>query len=1631
MGQYTAAMTAEALQSIRNKLLDLTLRNKLINYRESARSIRIVDELPNAIIDKLIDDGLDLDFLPRAGATTAANELPLLEPDAELEEKYSDGSLQTTLSADKLESRLRNASLEAQRAIQETGANLLYLTMGFLEWTDKESDRSCRAPLILIPVELQRRLMKRKGPKLYHYVLRYNEEDMSANYSLARKLLEDFGLVLPPLEEDPEDIEPEAYFEQVRDAISSQPDWRIAREMVIDFFSFAKLFMFLDLDPTNWPDHVLIDNKSVRDLLIGCEDPVLDVDTTVYDVDHDERAEELKPVFEADSAQMSAMLDVLDGGNLVIEGPPGTGKSQTITNLIATALGQKKRILFLSEKMAALEVVQNRLARAGLGDFVLELHSRKTNKRNLIADVRARIESKYNYSGKDPELVAELDACRDQLNLYHELMNRPIAAGRTAEQIFWAIEEHRPPAFSGSVPCLNDARDWTTADLAMREELVIELDQGLGGKIPQTSHWYGFYPIHLEASMRDKLKDDFATLSESLCHLDQATAELQQTSGATINTYATIAGLKDLNRDVLLNPPPLEQNVLTSLGDPRSRELLAGLVHRLERIRAKRRDAAATLSGLETLGKDEFYACKERLNQCQHEGIGHLGFAEVLEVVRLLDQIENLMSSVLHAIEQAGSLPIPPPKTTKQIEGLRDFLTFIADETPIETELYICEELFDSGVPTLFQKAEANWKALENRRTRLQKIFTFDERDPLSPITDTVKQLEEGGRHLIPWLSSDYRHAVRWCESFSNESFPDAKTRLKRLRELVTCLKDVGEYVDNQEYRHGLGLLFIGMQTDWELGNRLITWREKLAECIPNLAVEECLKYTFADAHKKIVGLHDAAKQLLDDLPQPCKTLKQLLGKKADGAFRFDFSRTAPLASTLARVREAKTRLQQICADCEARIVDSTASIDDFVTALENEHLAQNDCADIMVAAERYQAALGDAFRGDQTNAAWVTRHLDWVQILVDANLPEPAIQWICETESPVRAQTLALLCADLMEAERQCESVVESFDRYGRLDLQRFSTGADGALSFDETIKKIERCCEDMESVSNWADFCRIFEEGRHLGMTPFLDTVDEGRWRDVPLLQAFRFVYNHSLGEAMLSDMPDLRSFGFEKLKTLRTQYTSLYSDSLDVNTDTIVRNLRRARPPQGNAHGPVSERTEMGLIRREISKVKRHLSIRALMSRAGEALQTLKPCFMMSPLSVAQFLPPGEIEFDLLIMDEASQLRPEECIGAVARARQVLVVGDPNQLSPTSFFDRVSDDADAIDEESALDNLESILDLFTQAYGAGRRLLWHYRSRHEDLIRFSNYHFYGNSLTLFPSPHPKAGTQGLELVRVEGDYKKGTNIREAEAVAQAVVEHAIHCPDRSLGVATLNSNQREAVLTCIDQAIAGKSKALAAYDALCNGAEPLFVKNLENVQGDERDVIFISYTYGPDEDGRLYQRFGPINGREGWRRLNVLFTRAREKIRLFSSFDPDMVNVSRKASRGVEMLRRYLEFAAGRHLTQGLVHDGRNARTPFQRAIGKVVESLGFACKTDVGLEGCCVDVAVHRPGEDGEYVLGILGDASLGSSASCNDRERLRYEVLQRLGWRLHTIHAIDWFRNRDREIQRLRRLLSEE
>jgi very-short-patch-repair endonuclease len=673
---------------------------------------------------------------------------------------------------------------------------------------------------------------------------------------------------------------------------------------------------------------------------------------------------------------------------------------------------------------------------------------------------------------------------------------------------------------------------------------------------------------------------------------------------------------------------------------------------------------------------------------------------------------------------------------------------------------------------------------------------------------------------------------------------------------------------------------------------------------------------------------------------------------------------------------------------------------------------------------------LGEAWRGKKTDFALVRAVAETIKDIIACDVRTDVKRVIDAARDGGAAA-----CAD--ELERAIDDFTVDFGEVvASLDLDIaavFGSPTIDAVDLDRLAARATRWAQNGASFEEWTQFAKADRQLRATGPAILADALASGR---LPFSQAgveLETAFAEACWKKAIAADPDLAAFDGRAHDALIVKFVSLEAERRRVAAERI-RARHQAAIPRG-------ARGAMGLIRGEIGRRRNHMPLRKLMQAAGDAIQKIKPVFLMSPISVAQFLPPGSIDFDLLVIDEASQVRPGDALGLIARSRQIVVVGDKKQLPPTSFFDRViADDADPWDDDedksrpaagvAPVTDLESILSLCEARGVESRMLRWHYRSRHPSLIAVSNAEFY-KDLVMPPAPTTERKAKGLVLRRIAGAYDRGgqrTNAIEAEAVAEAVAEHARAKQPMTLGVVTFSTVQRDLICDRLE----AKRRADPALDRFLRegGDEDVFVKNLENVQGDERDVILVSVGYGPRQAGKPLDSmaFGPISTEGGERRLNVLFTRARARCEIFVSFGSGEINLERATGEGPRVLKRFLYYAES-----GVLEENRPTRadfeSPFEATVAAAIESFGYKVEPQVGSAGFRIDLAARDPDEPGRYLLGVECDgASYHSALWARERDRLRQEVLEGLGWRIHRIWSTDWFYRPTEQLAKLRAAL---
>lgn len=1619
-----------------------------------------------------------------AAAANPRPNAPSIERLAEMAANPRDLRLQTKLTAEALESTLRNLRRAASTAVEETGINYLHLALGFLSWTEQESSRVARlAPLILIPVVIERSFDARQ--ERYLYTLRWTEEEIQHNLSLDKRLERDFGLRLPKFEEgQAQSLEegqtpgretgqtPSDYFARVERMTANRPGWTVNRQMLVGFFSFHKLMMYADLQDEAWAESgAMAEGSVLADIVLGSERSAAALYAKEYDIDRDHDAIAIPLPLDIDSSQHSALVDIAKGKNLVIEGPPGTGKSQTITAAIAAAMSAGKTVLFVAEKMAALEVVHAKLKSIGLGPFCLDLHSDSASPRRVIASLKERLEARFALPEKVDELTQRLGVAQDEIAAYLKATSQIVEPlGRPLYELFWQVIELRQ---RGIRPLDGDAADalpWqvNSETLARNRELLEVLANACGEfRNFRDNPWRGFEPNCATGQSAGPIEAALREMREIAIHRET----LRQGLGSLVGTSGDPESARRWDA-LAATDLPQRLATLATADSSSSRELIARLIADDEAATARRccdqidehRAATSELVRQQLMPWENSVTTFAEVIPRIRPWAKRLQAVGVSDLRGLRLWAQETKQTIDQACGFGKRLSAVGLGSARNFEELRqglDRLRLFTHEVVADRQV-ITPALFLPETPAAWGRGSTASSALRATREELARSMHLESIPP----PDELRRIAEGVRaHLRSWLrflKGEYRQGIAAIARFWRPGVAaDPNRQLAVIEQYQQFVPKLEAFANDGALRRLFGDDFQGIDTDWEKLHRRIGWVAKVRklgmdhatiartfEAIDAASGQAALGQVASSAEAGLAGSADTdpAQRLDAEALATCieRADIRLGGDQQIGLLGWDSTtiHRLPLEELSSRLGEFESALADVETLIEPFSWQPQATLADTFriavlvvkTAKRKEELASDESS---------RRVLGNWHQGEQTDSAAIREALRCRESILATGLPLSEFERLVTGESGTRLDEYAGLLSRLQPLA-------------ARWQLQRDALGAHGELSpdwlcwdeksgvpaggnredktltesrspverIDQLSEQIDRLLGGMSELPSWANVSQLISRCRDAGLMPVVDTMLWGDhasgMRDVYTLTVLTKV-----ALDVMSSSKTLTKFSRQSLQAARETYQKLDTGMQKLTQLEMAHQIASRPIPPGVSRGRVGELTQLGLIMHESQKQSRHCRVRDLLGRAGAAVQSLKPCFMMSPLSVAQFAAAGTLRFDLVIMDEASQIRPEDALGALARGQQMVVVGDPKQLPPTSFFDGDAEEVEA-EEATAVDNTESILEAAMKTCQPVRRLRWHYRSRHESLIAFSNEHFYDGDLIVFPSPGERSGSLGVSHQRIEnGFFKDRRNLAEAQAVVEAIVEHAIAHPDESLGVGTFNRPQCDLIAEMVDRRCQHDPQAREAIDRLSASQEPFFVKNLENLQGDERDVIFISYTYGRDEaSGRVFNRFGPINSEVGWRRLNVLVTRARKRVRVFSSLSPEEIQVTPRSSRGLVAFRDYLKYAQTGESTARPKVTGRQPDSPFEIAVAGIIRSMGLHAEPQVGVAGYFIDIGVRLP-DSADFLLGIECDgATYHGSVSARDRDRLREEVIRSRGWHLHRIWSTDWFLRQSFEVERL-------
>lgn len=1522
-------------------------------------------------------------------------ELPIKDEQHE-NGRYTYKDIQTLMLPDAMERRINALHSKEETWKEETGISVLNVAFGFLEWGDGNNSKTQFSPLILTPVQLKKK-STRSGQQFW---VTSDDSEPEENKILAEKLRLEFNIIIP--EYTGQGIE--NYFKEVINQKPKSMMWKVRRWAVIGVFPSARLAMYQDLDVRNFSTYPLI-----SDLFGGSEtghDSVPFGDE--YNIDDPEIEQKVPYIItDADSSQFSTIVDIADGKNLAVEGPPGTGKSQTIVNTIAASLAAGKKVLFVAEKSAALEVVKTRLEAFGIGNFVLPLQASRSTKEQVITSIRNRIEM---LPCSDPneldQALKNFKKTRDKLKYYvdtlstvfkdtgftiHTILGRSIKLSNIVYELPKDIK-------SFTIPNLTKLSSDKLDDIIFRCRKV---EKHWNTASNHCDSWK-----FIQLPNIDPFKaNEILSLASEASDLYSKAAELRsELTNFKLNVDVQSDNLQDIANIINQTTKKFSEGDIKVVEKLVTPELIEDIKTYLKQVDTWQIDKEHILKYLVSPLDDKTLQSLVLIkNICQKHGFESLKEND-------LHHVSNKERVNLKNIKEAISLFEQVEKTSNVLSNLSasDLIKILDTFAPISKQVLALrsKDLDDPSLQSILTKQISKTRSLKAEQNILDKKFNLTALPTFEEIEKQAKVLAQAG--IFAFLSKEYRIAKNFYNSINKEKAFKKDCAIEELRQISKWMYGVKELLENKVVKRIIGIHYDGLNTDFTPFEEVIQLFENADNNFAGLdysKLREFIKYGDASQIQLLPkisekhSIHNFTDLTLEEASKKANTIEiQQAECKSD---------IIQLQNNLNVFKDYKDISKELIQELPKRLEQLLQA----QQKLQNNYVIKN--------------ILGSTFKAEETKENQLKEILKLALNLTKLDKSE-------------RESFIYSLRNNLLGSLKQLIKKISYQDATAYSSIQQIAdlTNTDPLMWVDN--KTPEKISKFMKLASKDKD--GLFAYSRLVAAKNNL--IEYGYKRFVELMFINQKYNLCETIEALI--MREMARVAYNTYGEVLTNYNgnnlAIYRKHLQESDRKVIKLSRErlqcqlfknAKPPAGNGSGKKSTYTQLSLLKNEISKKQRYIAVRSLTRRAAEALLELKPCWMMSPLAVAQYLPRCGAEFDLLIVDEASQMPPEDAIGALMRAKQVMVVGDTNQLPPTGFFRKVFEDEEADEDEKVTE--ESIMEMANACFKPARRLRWHYRSRNSDLISFSNRHVYNDNLIVFPSAQEDHPEMGVSYVKVDGLYSRGTNPEEAKVMVDAIMDFMKKHQNKSLGVVLLNQKQRDLLTEEINYALKSNlhaRKYKEKWEEEKEGLESFFIKNLENVQGDERDVIFIGTVYGPEKEGMpVMQRFGPINGVAGKRRLNVLFSRAKERIVTFSSMTASDIRAEEDGNPGVFMLGRWLEYTASGGVLHSGEHSGSEPDSEFEEHVIQQIQSIGCEAIPQVGVKGFSIDIGIKHPDWPHGFIMGVECDgATYHSSVSARDRDRLRQEILEGLGWNLYRIWSTDWFEDPVRETEKLRKVI---
>ena len=1187
------------LEQARTRLLDTSRRNRLLNFKESARDVAIIDEMPDQVFEHLVLNGGKFKFNPHVAPETSEEEPELfdegdeIEPDrtlpkselntANVANRHKDDRLQTPFPIRDLERKLRRLYYDHRSIVEETGANNLYLIIGYLEWSAKrDEDIRSRSPLILVPV----RLTKEAGTGVILYKLHFDDEALDTNYSLYEKLRSNCDIILPLIEDEQL---PENYWDKVTKAISSRniEGWNVIREMTLGLFRFNKQVMWHDLDPKRWPAHSqLLDKKVIRRILVGPRegDTAPGQYTEEYNQDDGElenKLPKLSLILDADSSQYSALIDAIsleDG--LVIEGPPGTGKSQTISNLIAVALEMGLSILFVAEKMAALNVVFNRLEDVGLGNFCLQLHGLKTSKKKLLSSLKDRIQLKVNSPIELQSRESELLLNKKELIEFSKIISEKVGPEEIPlHDIPWLVETLKQKLPNDYIRVKIDNLDsMTFKSYHNAKNLLDDLGKEWDSiPVEARKHWFGFLPDKYKESQSDKVVD----LLNSVISANKIMNEWLDNNNVykfapSLYQVKRLLNLSELNSDECLPniPSGIQINFVYQIIHGNLIDSYSGILNELEEylsIVRKVNDVFDYASDKSSIYSDLLEVHSESLSNvcCSSE-------LTLTDLPKEYDSIREIISTL-------GSLPdVSKPIIELSEDILRTIddykkLTLTADrllDGPVELSLHSHEYHTKPTVNNYLSLAKATNNELISK-TKDLNLFILDNDIETEKVQKSYQDIKAQQDAWFPIFSKEYRQGRKYIRRIMRnpvkytrkDDFPD---NIKRLLEYC---KDRDKFKNNDDFKSTLGTLFKGIDTYWDVLEKVINFSQKLREDYGN--------------ENAIMIISD-----WDTHVDSMQSTKDSLNHAFSLIYRYSDSHPFPETLWQRPISEVSRTLKP----WEEKL---SISVNELIQPWCNTSITLGESIGIVKAYKQarikegsiekhkdFSVLLEEYWEKSLTNLDNLRKLDMWIKGRLEIScINIELLKFIIPDSKTFRSELFPELIQQTKELRKSISNQINKLNKIGQINTIEWIGG--NKYTLINFIDKVNGAISTVTYLPLMVRWRGIDKQVGKIGLSEISKSITTEKLNGEHACSAFEYSFYSSLLEKKISCNSLLNSFNETQYKNLRDRFAECDKNILKLNSQKIASKLCKINIPEGVGHGKVANFTENRLIVHEAGK------------------------------------------------------------------------------------------------------------------------------------------------------------------------------------------------------------------------------------------------------------------------------------------------------------------------------------------------------------------------------------------------------------------------------------------------------------